>query len=136
MALFALMPLSACTLESFKVEPCKVGDIIGFRIAPIEGWFSDYEPRPTDVMVRSNDDRNYQDAKVWATRLNCCGPDDSKYKARPVRRFIVYGQKFAGWELEQAPKSLAVGQSYRFVISDGGHHGDGIFEIGKQLPAC
>jgi hypothetical protein len=130
------MPLSACTLQGFELQPCEVGDMIGFRIAPIEGWFSDYDPKPDEVMVRSNDNRSYEDAKVWATRLNYSGPNDSKYEARPVRRFIVYGQKFDGWELMQGSKSLSVGQSYMVVISDGGHHGRGIFEVGKRLPAC
>lgn len=132
----AIVPLSACSLRPFDVEPCEVGEIIGFRIAPIEGLFSEYEPRPTSIMVRINDDRDDNEAQVWSVDLNYSSTDDSKYKTRPVRRFIVYGQKFAGWELEQSPKSLSKRQSYRIDISDNGHYGTALFEAGKPLPAC
>lgn len=133
---FAIASLNACTLESFEVVACERGETIGFRINPIDGWLRDYEPRPESIFVRTNDNRNYEDARVWETRLNYHGPNDETFESRPARNLVLYGQKFDGWQLVQPPKPLSAGQAYRVFISDGGHNGWAEFEFGKPLPDC
>ena len=131
-----LAVLSACTVESFKVAPCKLGETIGFRISPIDGWFRDYVPRPSRILVRSDDERPYEEARVWETHLAYHGPGDKAYEARPGQRLISYGQKFVGWELEQQPKALINGSKYVLHISDGGHDGWAEFDMGTAIPVC
>lgn len=132
----AMASLSSCTLENFEVAPCKLGQTIGFRISPIDGWFHDYVPRPASIFVRSIDKRRYEDARVWETHLNYHGPGDKKFESRPTRRLITYGQNFVGWEVEQGPKSLLRGIKYVIRMSDDGHHGWAEFEMGTPLPVC
>ncbi|MDN3645709.1 hypothetical protein QWY75_05755 [Pontixanthobacter aestiaquae] len=128
--------LNACTLESFEIEPCEQNGTVGFRIAPIDGWFSGYLPRPNDIFVRTSDGRSYEEARVWATRLNYNGPDDKDFESRPAQTMVLYGQKFHGWELEQPPKPMSHGLNYSVHISDGGHNGHAKFRFGEPLPDC
>lgn len=134
--LLALVPLSACSLEGFAVEPCMAGDTIGFRIAAIDGWFRDYHPRPESLFVRVNDGRSYEEARVWAARLPFNGTEDSAYGIRPPRSLIIYGEQLAGWEAEQPPEGLSQDQTYYVFISDGGHHGRAVFTLKEPWPAC
>ena len=134
--LFTIAPLYACAPPSFEVVPCDVGGKMGFRIAPIEGWFSDYEPRPTSISVRTTDRQSYERDTVWETELPYNGLENDGFPARPVREFIVYGQKMSGWEIQQTPKSLTNGQMYLVIVSDGSHSGSAEFKIDKPLSAC
>lgn len=132
----AVAPLCACTLEHFEVEPCKAGRATGFRINPIDGWFRNYQPRPDRVLVQTDDDRHYKDRRVWETELIYSGPGDKTFETRPSRTLITYGEKFGGWKIEQPPKPLSEGVSYRVWIDDSGHSGTAVFEAGEPLPAC
>ena len=129
--LLAAASLSSCTLESFEVGACQLGDTIGFKIVPIDGWLRDYQPRPDELYVRVADSRSYEEAVVWATGLSY---DD--FDKRTPRKIIAYGQQIPGWEVQQPPKPLSEGVRYSLSISDGGHHGWAEFEAGKPLPAC
>jgi hypothetical protein len=129
--LLAAASLSGCTLESFEVGACQLGDAVGFKIAPINGWLRDYHPRPVELYVRVADSRSYEEAVVWATGLTY---DD--FDKRKPRKIIAYGQQISGWEVQQPPKPLSEGVRYSLNISDGGHHGRVEFEAGKTLPAC
>lgn len=130
-SLLAVASLSSCTLENLKVEACELDDTVGFRISPIDGWVRDYQPRPDELYVRVADGRRYENAVVWATRLN---HDD--FDKRASRTLIVYGQRILGWETQQQPKPLSRRVGYAVSISDGGHHGRAKFELGKPMPAC
>ena len=131
LSLLLAASLSSCTLESFQVEACQLGDSLGFKVVPIEGWLRDYQPRPNDLSVRTADNRSYEEAVVWATSLSY---DD--FDKRTPRKIIPYGQQIAGWEVQQYPKPLREGVRYSLSVSDGGHNGWAEFEVGKQLPAC
>ena len=134
--LLAILPLGGCTLESFEVTPCQAGETVGFAIAPIEGLFSDYQPRPSDISLRGDDERGWDEAAMWSAHMPMKGPEDANYRNRPSHRVIKYGQPLAGWETERPAKPLEQGQTYRVHISDGGHNGRAEFEMGKPLPAC
>ena len=127
----AATSLCSCTLESFDVEVCQLGDAIGFKILPIDGLLRDYQPRPNEVYVRISNSQPYKEAVVWATRLSYDSFDN-----RTTREIIPYGQKISGWEVQHSPKPLSEGIRYYVSISDGGHDGLVHFEVGKQLPAC
>lgn len=130
-SLLAVTSLSSCTLESFDVEACELGDTIGFKIDPIDGWLRDYQPRPAELYVRVADSGRYEDAVVWATRLSY-----EDFDKRTPRKVIAYGQQIVGWEVQQPPKPLSKGVRYSLSIADGGHQGWAKFELGKPLPAC
>ncbi len=135
--LLAIPPLGGCTLESFDVTACQAGETFGFAIAPIEGVFSDYQPRPSEIWIRSNDGSDYREAVVWAARLPyTVNGDNSAYDTRPSRQLIVYGEQLPRWNVNHGPKPLADGQAYSAHFSDGGHNGSAEFEMGKPLPAC
>ena len=133
----AILPLGGCSLESFKVTMCQAGETVGFAIAPIEGVFSDYQPRPSELWIRSNNDRDYREAVVWAARLPYpISGDNSAHDTRPSRKLIVYGESLPRWNVNHGPKPLVEGQAYSAHLSDGGHKGSAVFELGKPLPAC
>ena len=136
--LMLLLPLtlSGCSLEPFEIQPCELGGSLGFRIEEIDGWFSDYQPRPVSVLIRADDNLSYREPPLWETHLKYFGPGDRIFESRPARKLITYGQRFPGWTLDQAPRALMSGQKYWVHISDGGHDGDATFEVGKTLPAC
>lgn len=137
LALLAIAPLGGCTLEGFDVTPCQAGETVGFAIAPIEGLFSDYQPRPSDIWIRSNDDRDWDKAVVWAARLPYRSTGDNEaHDTRPSRKVIVYGEQLPRWNVEHGPKPLVEGQTYSAHFTDGGHNGWAEFEYGKPLPAC
>lgn len=131
LSLLAVASLSSCTLENFEVGACQLGDAVGFKIVPIDGWLRDYQPRPNELYVRVADGRSYEEAVVWATGLTY---DD--FDKRTPRKIIAYGQQISGWEVQQPPKTLSEGVRHSLSISDGGHHGRVEFEVGEQLPAC
>jgi len=135
--LLAILPLGSCSLESFNVTACQAGEAVGFAIAPIEGVFSDYQPRPSDIWIRSNDARAWDKAVVWAARLPYTSTgDNSAHEERPSRKLIVYGEQMPRWNVEHGPKPLVQGQTYSAYFSDGGHNGWAEFEMGKPLPVC
>ncbi|MBU7581065.1 MAG: hypothetical protein KAF27_11470, partial [Porphyrobacter sp.] len=106
---FAILPLGGCSLEGFDVTPCQSGETVGFAIAPIEGVFSDYQPRPSDIWMRPQGDPKWDDAATWAAVLPMNGPDDETYHSRPSHKLITYGQPLAGWTVEHPPKPLEKG---------------------------
>jgi hypothetical protein len=134
--ILALASLSACTPEDFEVQPCRLGATIGFRISPIVGLFRDYQPRPSSVFVRIDDDRPFEEARVWQTSLKYFGPGDATFETRPDENLIAYGRRFSGWTIEWSPRPLVRGQMYLLHVSDGGHNGYANFEMGKSLPVC
>lgn len=134
--LLAILPLGGCTLESFEVTPCQSGETVGFAIAPIQGLFSDYQPRPSEVWIRSDDDRAWDEAVVWAARLPYTSTGDNEaHDTRPSRKLIIYGQQFPRWIVDHGPKPLVEGQTYMAHFTDGGHNGWAQVEMGKPLPA-
>jgi hypothetical protein len=131
-----ILPLGGCTLEGFDVTPCQAGETVGFAIAPIEGVFSDYQPRPSELWIRASNDRDYREAVVWAARLPyTINGDNSAYDTRPSRKLIIYGEQLPRWNINHS-KPLAEGQTYSAHFSDGGHNGWAEFKYGKPLPAC
>ena len=139
----ALALLSGCTLESFDVTPCLSNDKLAFRIYKINGWFSDYEPRPTNVLVLeeyqgkdfANAPTPFRWPGMWSAELRYYGDGRASDRRFP-RRLIIYGQRLAGWATEQRAKPLVRGKSYRVMIGDGGHHGESKFTAGAPLTAC
>ena len=131
LSLLLAASLTSCTLESFEVEACQLDEDIGFKIAPIDGWLRDYQPRPHELHVRIADSRPYEEAVVWATSLS-----HVNFDSRIPRKIIPYGQQIAGWEVQRPPKPLSEGVRYSIWMSDGGHNGGVEFKVGKQLPVC
>lgn len=136
LVLLAFLPLGGCTLESFDLFPCQAGETVGFAIAPIDGMFSDYQPRPYRIWIRPRDEPNFDNPPTWASDLVYDSLEDDRLKDRPALTLIRYGERMAGWDDKHAPQALVAGVSYSVHISDGGQHGWAEFEMGKPLPAC
>jgi hypothetical protein len=139
LACIALPLFSACSPEGFEVTPCLLNGQLAFRVHRIEGWFTDYQPRPTRVLVLEHyDGDDFQKAAapyrwpgLWSAELN-----HDAFENRPSRQLIVYGQRLPGWEVSQSARPLVRGRSYSLSISDGGRDGYADFTAGVPLPAC
>lgn len=140
-AVFALLAsfgvLNSCTPEGFDVEPCSLKGKPAFRIAKIDGWFSDYQPRPNRVIVLAE---GYGPGSswpgVWAAELKYYGERNGSYETRPARKLIAYGQVLPGWQLGQRPKPLHPGTAYWFSAGDSGRSGAARFVAGTQFEPC
>jgi hypothetical protein len=139
-ALFLLATLGAltgCTPEGFDVAPCSLNGKLAFRIEKIEGWFSDYQPRPDSVTVLAE---GYGPGSnwpgVWAAELKYYGERNGNFEKRPSRKVIAYGQALPGWQVAQSPKPLQSGTAYWFGAHDGGRSGAVRFVAGTHFKPC
>ena len=130
-SIFAASSLISCTLEDFEVEVCQIGDAVGFKIVPIDGWLRDYQPRPHELSVRVAGGRTYEESVMWAVGLA-----SEDFDERPPRTIIAYGQQIPGWNVQQRLKPLSEGVRYSVSISDGGHRGYSDFQVGMSSPPC
>lgn len=132
-----LAPLNGCTPERFDVAACSLNGKLAFHIEEIDGWFRDYQPRPSSVSVVAE---GYGPASTWpgawAAELKYYGERDSNYERRPARKLIAYGQALPGWQVAQRAKPLEPGTAYWFSVKDNGHRGVTGFVPGTSLKPC
>ena len=133
----AILQLTACAPPDFGVKPCELGDRIGFKIIPLDGWFRDYVPRPHSISVWAVSKQSYEEVLMWEAEMSYNDIYDREYDdARPRRQLIVYGQNIAGWKLLFPPIKLSLRQTYKVRIEDGFYSGQADFELGKPMPVC
>ena len=136
-SLAALGALNGCTPEGFDVAACSLNGKLAFHIEKIDGWFSDYRPRPSEVIVLAE---GYGPGStwpgVWAAELKYYGERHSNYEARPARKLIAYGQILPGWQVGQRAKPLHPGMAYWFSATDNGRRGAARFVAGTHLKPC
>ena len=133
---FAAASLGSCSLETFEILPCSSRGNVAFSIQPIEGWFSDYQPRPAEVQVSATEDgpgSGYPG--VWRSEWRA-ETDYGHLGPRPPQQLIIYGRELKGWRIVKAPEPLRPGLSYRVSMEDGGHYGSADFIAGGRLPTC
>jgi hypothetical protein len=135
-AMAAATILGGCSPEGFDVEPCVSASTIGFRIKDIDGWFRNYKPRPSKVLVKRAEGPGSAYPGVWSTMLEYRSDRDTGYDNRPSRALILYGQKMHGWSIDKAPETLRMGERYEVTIGDGGRMGWTRFVVGAALPTC
>ena len=135
--LLAAGTLNSCTPAGFEVAACSLNGKLAFRIEKIDGWFSDYQPRPSSVIVLAE---GYGPGStwpgVWAAELKYYGELHSNYETRPARKLIAYGQDLPGWQVGQVAKPLQSGMAYWFSATDSGRHGAARFVAGAPLKRC
>jgi hypothetical protein len=135
--LVTLAALTGCTPEGFDVTACSLNGKLAFRIEKIDGWFSDYEPRPDSVIVLAE---GYGPGStwpgVWSAELKYHGARHDAHDSRPVRKLIVYGQRLPEWEVGQRAKPLELGKGYWFNARDGGRSGAVRFVAGAHFGTC
>ena len=132
-----LAPLNGCTPEGFDVAPCSLNGKLAFHIQEIDGWFRDYQPRPSSVIVLAEGygpDSTWPG--MWAAELKYYGERHSQYERRPARKLIAYGQPLPGWQVGQQAKPLERGTAYWFSVDDNGHRGATRFVPGQSLKPC
>lgn len=131
---FAL--LTGCTPEGFDVAPCSLGGQLAFRIYPIDGWFRDYVPRPSSVMVGSGDG-THEWPGMWSAEAKFYGDEETFSKKLIVGQVLVYGQRLPGWEVSQPAKALQHGHKHWISMDDPkGHGGWAEFTAGEPLRTC
>jgi hypothetical protein len=143
LACVALALTSGCSPEGFDVTPCSLDGELAFRVHPIDGWLTDYRPRPSAVLVSERYDGNdFEKAAaaqkwpgLWAAELKDVG-EQGAFQTRPFQNLIVHGQRLPLWEIAQAAKPLTRGKHYVASIKDGGRDGYASFVAGGLLPAC
>jgi hypothetical protein len=128
--------LSGCTLESFEVEPCLLNGRVAFRIHEIDGWLSDYQPRPMSVLVLESSGPRSKFPGVWSAEFKYYSDRDNGFDSRPARKLMVYGQRLPGWDVSQTAEPLRHAERYEIVIRDSGHNGYADFSLREPLPTC
>lgn len=135
--LVGLAALNGCTPEGFDVAPCSLNGKLAFHFEKIDGWLSDYQPRPDRVIVLAE---GYGPGStwpgVWAAELKYYGERNSNLKKRPARKVIAYGQVLPGWQVGQRAKPLQTGTAYWFSARDSGRSGAVRFVAGAPLKPC
>jgi hypothetical protein len=132
-----LVTSNGCKPEGFDVAACSLSGKLAFQIHKIDGWFSDYQPRPSSVIVLAEGEG--PDSKwpgKWAAELKYHSDRESEYDRRPPRILIVYGQQLPGWEVAQQAKLLEPSTAYWFSVQDNGRDGSVRFMPKTPLKSC
>lgn len=128
--------LPGCTPEGFNVAPCMMGGQLAFRIYPIDGWFRDYVPRPSSVVVsKVGGTRTWPG--MWSAEATFNGDKRAFSRKLIVGNVLAYGQRLPGWDVTRPAKALSRGHKYSVLVADPkGHGGSAEFTAGEPLPLC
>jgi hypothetical protein len=132
----SLATLAACTPEGFDVEPCSLNGRLAFRIHQIDGWLSDYQPRPMAVLVMESNGPESRFPGVWSAEFKFYSDRDNGFDRRPARTVMLYGKRLPGWDVSQSARPLRHGVEYEIVIRDSGRSGYAAFTFGEPLSVC
>jgi hypothetical protein len=123
--------LTSCSPHPIEIQACLVEEKLAFHVENTRGWFFDSVARPWSVSVFE-----YRTKSAWETTVPYGLADNREHTYQPQRSVILYGNRYAGWEIQQEAQPLITGKNYIVTIwSDGGQgHLDMIY--GTKLPSC
>ncbi|MFZ2998435.1 hypothetical protein [Sphingobium sp.] len=123
--------LMSCSPRPVEIQACLVGEKLAFHVENTRGWFSDSVARPWSVSVFE-----YRTKSAWETKVPYGLAENREHTYQPQRSIILYGDRYAGWEIPREPEPLSRGKAYVVTIwSDGGQ---GMLDMvyGTTLPPC
>lgn len=126
-----LMLLASCSPKSIPAGTCLLGSRLAFWLGETTHWFFfKTEVRPWEVTVYG------PSGTAWETSVPYDLIENWQHTYQPKRRLVVYGERYAGWELPTKPQALEPDKKYHVEIwSDAGR---GMIDMvaGRPVPQC
>lgn len=123
--------LTSCSPYPIEINACLVRGKLAFHVENTRGWFSDSVARPWSISVFE-----YRTKLAWETKVPYGLADNWGHTYQPQRSVILYGDRYAGWEIQQEAQPLTRGKNYIVTIWSDGGEGTVDMIYGNKLPPC